>query len=406
MDIVEDIIVPQVMCSYCGNTTEPDNEDWVSYGDGMLCNDCFRSCDSCSDVGVGEDMTWASDQIYCEDCASNNLFYCDNCNTYYDHNVESCTDMGVRRLCEQCRDRECSYCERHEEYEYDNDLCDQESYDSDDDDGEQILNEYSHKPDPIFQGVDKHGVYLGWELETVPKENRSFDKMTSAKYAHESLAGLAYLKKDSSIREGFEIVTHPFAHNMVREFTNYWDTIETLRRDHYMRSWDTENCGFHIHISRAGFNGGSHLHRFLQLLYGNCEMMAKMGGRKSNDYADWSDVWKTNEYGVPRRSYAKKVNGVFSSRHSAVNTSNEHTIELRFFRGTMNKSSILAHLDLAHACVEYTRDLRSRDVIDGMLKWDMFMMWVEDNNGIYPDLYVKASKASGVNLNNHETQQA
>jgi hypothetical protein len=214
------------------------------------------------------------------------------------------------------------------------------------------------------------------------------------------------MKHDNSIREGFEIVTHPFAHNKIREFDTYWETIETLRQDHMMRSWDTEHCGFHIHISRAGFNGGAHLHRFLQLLYGNCEIMAKLGGRKSNDYADWSDVWQKNDYGVPHRSYAKKVKGTYSSRHSAVNTTNEHTIELRFFRGTMNKSSILAHLDLAHACVEYTRDLRSRDVIDGMLKWDMFMLWVEENNGIYPDLYVKGSKASGVNLNNRESQQA
>ena len=401
MDIVEVVEVPQVVCCSCGNTQERGSDEWVSYADGVLCDECARTCDSCCDVGHVDDMTWASDQMYCEDCASNHLFYCDNCATHYDHNVESMTGVGDRIYCETCRDRELSYCNRHEEYEYDNDLCDQ---DSDDDD--LVLNPYLYKPYPIFQGVDKHGLYLGWELETVPKANRSFDKEESAKYAHENLAGLAYLKQDSSIREGFEIVTHPFAHNKVREFTNYWETIETLRRDHYMRSWDTENCGFHIHISRAGFNGGAHLHRFLQLIYGNAEMMAKMGGRKSNDYADWSDVWKKDDYGIPHRSYANKVKGNYSARCSAVNTTNEHTIELRFFRGTMNKSSILAHLDLAHACVEYTRDLRSKDVIEGMLKWDMFMMWVEDNNGIYPDLYVKGSKASGVNLNNHETQQA
>jgi len=317
--------------------------------------------------------------------------------------VEEMAHAGGSTYCETCRDRNLSWCERHDEYEHDGDLCEQEE---DEEEEESVINSYSYKPDPIFQGVDKHGVYLGWELETVPKANRSFNKRASARFAHESFGGLAYLKQDASISEGFEIVTHPFAHNKIREFDTYWDTIETLRRDHYMRSWDTDNCGFHIHISRDGFSGGSHLHRFLQLLYGNAEMMAKCGGRKSNHYADWADVWQTNDYGVPRRSYAQKVKGRYSTRHAAVNTSNEHTIELRFFRGTMNKSSILAHLDLAHACVEYTRDLRSKDVIDGMLKWDMFMLWVEENNGIYPDLYVKGSKVSGINLNNHETQQA
>lgn len=405
MDIVEEIVIPQVICDYCGNTRPSDDEDWYVYGEGMLCNDCARTCDICVTVNVGEEMTWANDQPYCENCAESHLFYCEGCATNYDHNVENCTNMGLRSLCESCRNRECSYCDQHEEYEYDSDLCDQDSGDDDSDD-DSVIHPYHHKPYPVFQGVDPNDLYMGWELETVPKANRSFDKMSVARFARDKLAGLAYLKQDSSIREGFEIVTHPFAHNKIREFDSYWETIETLRQDHMMRSWDTENCGFHIHLSRNGFNGGAHLHRFLQLVYGNCEMMAKLGGRKSNDYADWSDVWKKDDYGVPHRSYAKKVKGNYSARCSAVNTTNEHTIELRFFRGTMNKSSILAHLDLAHACVEYTRDLRSKDVINGMLKWDMFMMWVEDNNGIYPDLYVKGSKASGVNLNNHETQQA
>ena len=87
-----------------------------------------------------------------------------------------------------------------------------------------------------------------------------------------------------------------------------------------------------------------------------------------------------------------------STRGSAVNTNNEHTIELRFFRGTLNKKGILACLDMAHAGVEYTRLLNTRDVIAGMLSWDMFYEWVSDNNGIYPDLYDRMPKCRTVNI--------
>ena len=74
--------------------------------------------------------------------------------------------------------------------------------------------------------------------------------------------------------------------------------------------------------------------------------------------------------------------------------------------GTLRKQSILAALDFAHAAVEYTRILTAKDVIDGALSWDMFMLWVEDNNGIYPDLYVKGNKIHNVNLDKHALDNA
>jgi hypothetical protein len=252
-------------------------------------------------------------------------------------------------------------------------------------------------------------MYLGWELEAQGTGRPLRDAVDYA-YRLESEFNIAYLKMDSSVSGGFEIVTHPFAHNKIRDAHAYWETVEQLRTNYRMRSWDTDCCGLHIHISRDGFNGGAHLHRFLRLVYGNAEMMARFGGRKSNHYADFGDVWKSNDYGVPIRTFKHKVEGSGSwsrsQRHSAVNTTNPETIELRFFRGTLRKESILAALDFAHAAVEYTRDLRSPDVMSGALEWDMFMMWVEDNNGIYPDLYVKSNKIHTVNLDKHTHQDA
>ena len=164
------------------------------------------------------------------------------------------------------------------------------------------------------------------------------------------------------------------------------------------RSWDTDFCGLHIHLSRKGFNNGSHTHRFLQLIYSNAEQVAKFGGRASCSYADFRDVWQFDNYGKPYRSYKQKIRQR-GSRHTAVNTCPDETIELRFFRGTLRKQSILAALDFAHAAVEYTRILTAKDVIDGALSWDMFMLWVEDNNGIYPDLYVKGKDRKSTRLN-------
>jgi hypothetical protein len=91
--------------------------------------------------------------------------------------------------------------------------------------------------------------------------------------------------------------------------------------------------------------------------------------------------------------------GESTERYSAVNTNNRDTLELRFFKGTMNTSGVLSALDLAQAMVEYTRELRLDDVKRGALSWEWFADYVVSNNGLYPDLYSRLNKISGVNIN-------
>jgi hypothetical protein len=95
-----------------------------------------------------------------------------------------------------------------------------------------------------------------------------------------------------------------------------------------------------------------------------------------------------------------------SERYSAVNTQNEHTIELRFFRGTMKASGVLSALDLAQAMVEYTRELRLDDVKLGALSWEWFADYVVSNNGLYPDLYSRLDKIQSVDINKREIANA
>jgi hypothetical protein len=249
----------------------------------------------------------------------------------------------------------------------------------------------------VFKGTSKHNMYLGFELET---EVQSLD--SGAMYASSNLDGVAYLKHDGSIGNGFEIVTHPHTHQQYRDNSKLlWDTIDRLRTDYGARSWDTDTCGLHIHLSRKGFSSGAHLHRFIALVYHNAPQMMKLAGRKTR-FARFNDVYTFDEYDRPVFSIKHKVghpNRFMSERYSAVNTQNEHTIELRFFRGTMNTSGVLSALDLAQAMVEYTRELRLDDVKLGALSWDWFADYVVSNNGLYPDLYSRLDKIQSVDIN-------
>ena len=406
----EDVENTMAECNECG--TEYDSEQTGGeYAGSPICDDCARFCERCESTTSENDSYVVSGRnIWCQDCRDEHAFYCNQCSEYYDQNYVSNHYFDGSDYCEDCINEVAEWCEHCEEWEYENRRCEDHRRAN----GGYGIHQYSYKPDPIFLGKDKHSLYMGWELEADTQYHNQDEASAYASTMLEEENNLAYLKADGSVSRGFEIVTHPIAHNELRgtRLDPYWDTIESLRTDYQFRSWDSEaSCGLHIHLSRKGFSNGAHLHRFLQFIYRNPEMMMKFAGRKSEDYATFQDVWRYDEYDRPYRSYSHKLDYVpnrpltfnrlrNSTRGSAVNTNNEHTVELRFFRGTLNKKGILACLDMAHAGVEYTRLLNTRDVIAGMLSWDMFYEWVSDNNGIYPELYDRMPKCRTVDIKN------
>jgi hypothetical protein len=259
----------------------------------------------------------------------------------------------------------------------------------------------------MFYGDGK--LFFGLELEM---EIRSGDLGSSAEYVRDKVGEFVYLKQDSSINsggyQGFELVSHPATLDYHTNNRRLWDTLEYLREYQNARSWDAKSCGIHIHINRTGFKGGAHTHRFLSLIYKNSDKMMKLGGRKST-YAKFSDVYKYDDYDKPYFTLADKVahpSNAMTERYSAVNTQNPNTLELRFFRGTMNPSGVLSAIQLAHATVEYTRNLTLSDVKMGALSWDWFYDWVQSNNGLYPDLYTRMCKVQGLTINSLEIVNA
>lgn len=392
--------VEEYTCASCDYTTT--NEDDLCFvEDSLLCEDCRSWCDNCEEY-MSNDSSHYVEGVgdYCESCWENNTCYCERCsNTYPDSvNQYHIEDRG-EYWCEGCYEHEGSYCEDCDQYfSRECEGCGEGSSSR-----SNLIHQYSYKPSPRFFGNDKHNLYFGLELEM---EIRSGNLRESSQYIQSKVGDSIYLKDDSSIGRGgyagFELVSHPlsFGH-WISQMSNLWEGLDYLRDNEQARSWDAENCGIHIHTSRAGFKSGAHTHRWLTLIYKNAPEMMKFAGRKS-DYAKFNDVWQYDEYDRPYFSVKHKLNGSHTERYSAVNTQNEHTLELRFFRGTTKPSGVLSAIELAHASIEYTRDMTLSDVKLGMLKWDWFYDYVETNNGFYPNLYERMSKVSHISLKNIE----
>lgn len=358
-----------------------------------ICDDCIFSCDECGDIGTENDNWYSVDHYrWCEGCADN-AYYCDRCEEYSSDCGYYIQDIGTN-WCDSCASYYAEWCDECEHYT--SDPCD--NCDGDTQGGVRVVHDYNYRPDPIFHTISNNErLFFGVELEMEVGDERA----DAALYAYNALESidLAYLKNDGSLEDGFELVTHPMSFDFLMDndsSVELWDTIENLRVKYDARSYHTRTCGFHIHISRTGFKGGAHMHRFLNLVYSNPTFYSKLAGRKSDQWAKFDDVYRhhydpiTDKHSVVKAMKDKlhhdRMFGNDSDRYSAVNTRNSQTLEMRIFKGTLDRNALKAHIQLAHASVEYTRDLSVNDVKDGALSATKFAEYIADNYDKYPEL--------------------
>jgi hypothetical protein len=375
----EDEVEVKYQCTNCNLDLDEDDKLTTDNGE-TVCTDCIRVCERCESVGQESDDWCCVDgtELWCADCTGSHAHWCDDCDNYFSGYTYGAEDTSMT-FCERCFERSCSYCEPCDSYYYDG--C---TYNHDEEDDTRLIHDYSYRPDPIFHsGEDEQTrLYFGIEIETEVRGGNYPERTNAAEYAQLlEDKQLAYLKSDGSLECGFEIVTHPMSHHyFMKENDLMWEVISKLKQDYNMISWGTKTCGLHIHISRNGFSGGSHQHRFLQLVYGNKDFYEVLAGRSSSHWAKFDDVVDPE---TGKKSFKNKFDRHGSDRYSAVNTNNRNTLEMRIFRGSLNPRFIKSAIDLAHASVEYTRVMSVQQVRDNALSTLKFVEYIESK----PDLY-------------------
>ena len=378
-----------IECTVCDVAIELDDGIYTtSRNTKPVCSDCVRICDRCDEVGTENDSYGVVDTDYnwCASCISGEAAFCQYCEEWTSDNTLYIQDRDAY-WCGDCTSDNASWCEECDSYSADSCYtCDTEP---------DVIHDHNYRPDLIFHTTDKNErLFFGMEIELECRNGRS----EPAERANE-LEGheLAYLKSDGSLSNGFEIVTHPMTHDFFKnEATEFWETLADLRHKHRVMTWGTSTAGIHIHISRTGFNGGPHMHRFLRLVYDNQQLFSDIAGRHSSRWAKFDDVMAAEFIGRDEdgnriwrnfRSFTKKiVDNRNSDRYSAVNTQNRDTLELRIFKSTTKAERIKAYMDLAHASVEFTRVMSIKQVIDNGLSRDVFISYIRENLSLYEHL--------------------
>jgi hypothetical protein len=218
--------------------------------------------------------------------------------------------------------------------------------------------EYSYKPAPLFHEWDgtretthnraAPGVaYFGIEIEAEAEESpigipytiRNNKRLEGSRY---------YYKHDGSVGNGFETVSHPASFRAWCERGPTMQWCETMRRSGY-RSYQTDSCGHHVHVSRTAL-GSPALARLLLFFAQNARTIAKWSRRKSRLLSQWARIETDTDSNI----ILEKVNdNGRGDRRVAINMQNERTIEFRLFRGTLLSRSILANIGLVELLVGF-----------------------------------------------------
>jgi hypothetical protein len=334
---------------------------------------------------------WLWDDTLCLSCAQD-AATCDRCETLINRNYDNYGEVDGDTWCSSCVDDYATFC----------DSCDQyHTEPCEDDDGgwssgssNSRIHDYSFKPDAKFGFTEgdlseysiKDSItgrsrvpFMGFELE-VEAGNASLGDGIDVIQEHlGSEENYVYLKGDGSLDCGFEIVSHP-ATLASHKSRHLGEALKGLS-DLGFRSWRTNTCGIHVHVSRAGFSNPSHVWKFTHFIVDNKQAMVKLAGRDSERWANFNLDGYTSG-GV--KSRAKGAN--FYNRYEAINFGNARTLELRFFKGSLRVERLLSALELTEGAVEYTRNLTTKDVMGGGLDFRSFVTWLRERADKYPNL--------------------
>jgi hypothetical protein len=331
--------------------------------------------------------------LVCPECKDDHFFRCEDCDNYYDTDLcESYgVDYGDRIVCDRCHGsyRYCDTCDT------DRSLNDDDHYHDDDEPNNRNIHSYGYKQTLIMHQTDddlKNAIiiqdnqsnwshpyaaitHLGLELEVEAKNASIGDGVDILLPSIED--DTLILKYDGSLNNGFEIVSQPMTLAWAKE--NFpWQELNQMANIGF-RSWNTQTCGLHVHVARDAFISPSHQAKFIHLIMRNGEAWRPIGGRTNTHWAKYERSELNN---LPQ-----KIKGRYGDdRYTAVNMCNRATLEIRIFRGSLKPERVMAALEFADACVEYTRKLSINEIVGKKgLNADEFIKWASTQEK-YPNL--------------------
>ena len=244
-----------------------------------------------------------------------------------------------------------------------------------------MISNYSYQPEPVFHAARNERTndstrYFGIENEI------SYRSGVTQKISSESLSdmldeiggGFTYCKRDVSIDNvrGVELVTHPgtLAYH-AKEC--HWKHLNRTAQKNGFRSHDaTPVCGLHVHVNRVSLGSdeaeqAETIRKMTVMLARHESSVVRFTRRSSAALSQWAPIPSIPSDYNDIRVYSPHHN----DRYTALNVTNEYTVEFRIFRGTLRRDTIIAALQFVNNWCDYAmshswEEVESSDFLDIM----------------------------------------
>lgn len=365
-----------IQCDICNSLIFPDYIDEYNTVDGMqqVCNDCKGEMICCGECGLlcdEVDLYYVEGTVICETCYDNDAFRCYICDGRFFNRHENM--FGGEHLCGNCYESETSWCIECDEHFWNDDLnrnciCERCASAYNSFDGNYTFYKLDNEP--------HNSIYFGIELEAGMFKCVNFTE----EILDEIDADYFILKDDSSIGDcerivySTEIVSHPMTYNWLKAHQDVWNKVLELRKKG-LRSYVTNSCGIHIHLSKKPFTE-KHLYRFMKMIYSYKKFTSFISQRRKHQLKSWSSV----EDGENLKKKAKDK--YYIKRYTAVNLGNDDTIEIRIFRGTLCPRSFWKNIEYIQALIEFTAISKVKE-----LTIKNFLLYISNKKNEFPNLY-------------------
>lgn len=366
-----------VECLKCGRTVPEDGTAKVGFD--TWCPDCVarhaETCACCGRRANGQLMSVVStvegDVRWCPECASRKAKRCARCGKlvplYGSVTVDGeswcagCAD-GHTTECEDCGNRTAAVGEEGE-----GSVCPECTRKR----AARAVHGYHgfgrRTNLPFWSGTagSEPLLYLGFELEAGGTDGRRRDRAAVKLLGMSSGENRFHMEHDGTIPDhGFELISSP--HTLAAHKDYGWDRILKVMLDNGMRSHDLDGqCGLHVHVSRS-FLSLSDLVKVDLFVLKNRLFWERVARRTSQEFSRYDTKTDLDEFG---RS---------ASRRSAVNFTNQSTVEFRMFRGTLKFSTLMATLEIVDGICRWvkTRSVEALNENDG--ETDKFTDWLAE----------------------------
>lgn len=335
----------------------------------------LRECSVCGALHPVEALTEFDEQLLCESCLHAETVRCQRCGEriWTDDNAGD----DETTLCQRCYDRyytTCTDCRCV--------LLNDDAYYIDDDDYEarcyschcrlqhRAIHEYSYKPEPIFYGDSDR--FFGVELEIDSGGECSENARRILEVANAGGDELLYIKRDGSLQDGMELVSHPATMDFhLKSFP--WAAIMEKAKSMGYVSHQSGTCGLHFHVNKSSLGATQEeqdacIARILYLHEAFWNELLRFSRRTKKQYEQWCTRYGLREHPQEILKHAK---GYGCCRYTAVNLCNTDTVEFRIFRGTLRYSSFVAALALVDRICDVACCLSDEEVKN--LSWSSFV---------------------------------